>query len=50
MADYFVPYPVYDDDFFHHRYAAIILGCINGLEIVGVEINHSYVPMFSGSE
>jgi hypothetical protein len=28
MADYFVPNPVYDDDFFRRRYVPILLGYI----------------------
>jgi hypothetical protein len=50
MTYYFVSDPVYDDDFFRRRCVAIILGRINGLGDVGVDINHCYVPMVSGSE
>jgi hypothetical protein len=51
MEDYFVPNPIYDDDFFRHRYMTIILGYIYGLVNVGVKINDSYyAPMFSAFE
>jgi hypothetical protein len=50
MTDYFVSKPVYDDDFFRRRCVAIILGCINGLRDIGVDINHCYVPMISRFE
>jgi hypothetical protein len=31
MKDYFVPNPVYNDDFFRRRYITIIMSCIYGL-------------------
>jgi hypothetical protein len=50
MEDYFVPNPVYDDDFFRRRYIAIIMSCIYGLSNAKLKISHSFVPVFSGSE
>jgi hypothetical protein len=41
MEDYFVPNPIYDDDFFHRRYVGIVLGSIYYLGKVAVAINHS---------
>jgi hypothetical protein len=49
MVDYFVPNPVYDEDFFRRRCVAILLGCTYCLGNV-VLIIILYVPIFSGSK